>query len=36
MAGESYADEKPSSGSNDEAREMIATIESHWTSKELW
>jgi acetoin utilization deacetylase AcuC-like enzyme len=36
MAGESYADEKPSSGSNDEAREMIATIESHWTSNELW
>ncbi len=36
MAGESHADEKPSSGSGDEAREMIATIESHWTSNELW
>ena len=36
MAGESHADEKPSSGSGDEARAMIATIESHWTSKELW
>jgi len=36
MAGESHTDEKPSSGSGDEARKMISTIESHWTSNELW
>jgi len=36
MAGESHTDEKPSSGSGDEAREMISTIESHWISNELW